>query len=251
MKFACIALLIAVAAAAPTKTQSLTSKVRGMHSVSTTFTGLGAGASCKVAVQARQTDYDWKRTEWLQVHAQGAKYQPLNANCGFTKQCSHAMSKCNLVTSTVKADSNGKLTIRATHSRGVNYCAYKGYYMYAQVSVTCKSTGSKYDVEGRLMANGGRKYSAKGARACCARRCRRNASCKQGCSLWLSTSSLNYESRAWQGKLRNKCMKDCSMPRLWKSIQHPKKHFFGHWSTLTVSNERLCKLGCRNFAKCA
>jgi len=143
MKFACIALLIAVAAAAPTKTQSLTSKVRGMHSVSTTFTGLGAGASCKVAVQARQTDYDWKRTEWLQVHAHGAKFQALNANCGFTKQCSHSLSKCSLKQSRVVADRFGKITIRGSHSRGVNYCPYKGYYMWASVSLKCTKSSAK------------------------------------------------------------------------------------------------------------
>jgi len=127
-----------------TKTQLITSRKSGVHTASTVFSGLGAGATCTVSLKARQTDYDWKRTEWLSIRSSGKKYKMLNTNCGFTKQCSHAYQTCKLGYTTVLADSAGRVTIHATQSNGVNYCAYNGYYMYASVTLTCKYSKSSY-----------------------------------------------------------------------------------------------------------
>jgi len=126
-----------------TKTQNLFSKQRGAITVSTTFTGMGAGATCTVAVKARQTDYDnfgydkddkGRQYEFMQVrHGNIA----LNANCGFTKQCNrHTISSCKLATSSIKADSNGVVVIKAVHGRYTDYCPYNGYYMWAQATVS-------------------------------------------------------------------------------------------------------------------
>jgi len=121
-----------------TTTQTILSKRKGYHTASTTFKNLGAGARCTVSVSARQTDYDWKRHEWLQITSHGRVSKRLNVNCGYTKQCSHALAACKLSSRIVDANSAGSLTVSATQGRHTNYCPYSGFYMWAKVTVSCK-----------------------------------------------------------------------------------------------------------------
>jgi len=122
-----------------TRTQAIASRRRGYHTASTTFRGLPKNGVCKVSVTAMQTDYNWKTHEWLRIGTSNGANANLNTNCGFTKQCLHRMSTCKLVNSYVRASATGILTVRATQGRAVDYCPWKGYYMYAHVKLACKA----------------------------------------------------------------------------------------------------------------
>ena len=92
--------------------------------------------------------------------------------------------------------------------------------------------------------------------------------CGYGCGMWLHSSSLNWESTSWHAALRDRCIRDCEMPRSWKdhvhfawgkyrkdkSAQQKKENspWLQHPLAIngTYAQEEMCKKGCQYYYMC-
>ena len=92
-------------------------------------------------------------------------------------------------------------------------------------------------------------YNAKQTRSCCALECakmpaadKNEKDCKLGCNLWLSQSSLNFESHTWWPQLEHQCKKQCGSQI---AMDAKNTHV-----TLTPAITQFCKFGCEAYLGC-
>jgi len=111
-------------------------------------------------------------------------------------------------------------------------------------------------------------YFVKPTQSCCAAECEKMpgnkkdvADCKLGCGMWLSSSSLNYESKTWWPQLEYQCKKQCGMS---SAIQAFRQRCVGnkrspdckidesYWEefNLTPAKTQICKMGCESYLGC-
>jgi hypothetical protein len=133
---------------------------------------------------------------------------------------------------------------------------------------------SRYNKEGVYLPPKKFVYSPGRSRACCVQKCGANKDCAIGCKMWMGASSLNWESKTWHTKLRNKCDRDVAAaktaeahairvrtgvdaassdittrnPELAKG--HPK--FQSYFKTLGLEPDSVAdaKTGCDNYLTC-
>merc|ERR1719218_228784 len=73
------------------------------------------------------------------------------------------------------------------------------------------------------------------------------ADCRQGCSIWLRHSSLNWESTKWWPQLKERCILDCGQPQSWRLGQHdPEVQTYWH-NQPVPEDESICKAGCGHY----
>jgi hypothetical protein len=130
-------------------------------------------------------------------------------------------------------------------------------------------------------------YSVVPTQSCCAAECEKMparssteltatavADCKLGCGMWLSSSSLNYESTTWWPQLEYKCKKECgthpnrendgSTRNRGSAIQAFKTRCAGknasplctikdsYWKDFTLNEQtsQFCGFGCESYLGC-
>ena len=136
--------------------------------------------------------------------------------------------------------------------------------------VAVVGTGGSYDMDGTYQPPMKTNYDPQLATKCCLDRCNTLASqyftdgsradCVIGCGLWLTTSSLNWESTKWWAPLSEKCKKDCRAQEMRRMDLQRGKGRRSHetqtdfWMEGKVHkepvNKKECQFGCDQYFKC-
>jgi len=109
-------------------------------------------------------------------------------------------------------------------------------------SETTSDMNAATDYNNKLIPKSNTMYNVTTTQQCCQSSCggqgttsQNHEDCRLGCSLWLSHSSLNWESTSWWPQLRERCKLYCSL----------------RWAkTPEQGDEADCKSGCTHYFSC-
>ena len=79
------------------------------------------------------------------------------------------------------------------------------------------------------------------------------SACVEGCDIWISKSSLNWDGTKWLTKLADRCTRDCSNIHIWKTRRQVRGHKDGkdyYHGLRTPADETICAEGCSIFHQC-
>ena len=106
-------------------------------------------------MQARQTDYDYKRwggQEHLYIVHKDASVK-LHENCGFTKQCHNGLHTCTLAAGKdmvgIDHGSPGHITVQGTNGRMTDFCPFSPKNDLSAHDFATGNYGSDKSINGR------------------------------------------------------------------------------------------------------
>jgi hypothetical protein len=124
------------------------------------------------------------------------------------------------------------------------------------------TTTNEFDKRGRFMPKLTANYSPSATKSCCRTQCAVEyasastdsmSDCVEGCDLWISKSSLNWDGTKWLTKLADRCTRDCSNIHIWKTRRQVRGHKDGtdyYHGLRTPADETICAEGCSMFHQC-
>ena len=227
----------------------------------------GFSSHCKYCPQGKFSKRGQSRCEEIEsICPQGTFMKPVNESMAATMDAPHACEKCpqgkystELIPgfATCAACRSGTWSDHGKTSCSHNASVIALRYTKPLNLVHDTDPDADFDNEGRFKGPRpvGRSmfFHPEETQQCCLYQCKGDnyLECKIGCDLWLKTSSLNWESAAWQPRLKRQCWHKCRHYQHWQRLVTYHDNWEGANAGLVPTDMIVqCQHGCSNFDGC-